>query len=204
MQPSPQNQFPEKRDELSASFLIGVTHGYCETYYNLRKRTAHIQLQHPTCSNKFASIGDFKTECLGILNSTEHAVLRLGSHELSFHRTGYNGDWKLDQRLVARSKMGFARRWCYFGSSMTRMEDGTLLEIKIPIFGPSHPQYRDCVCSAIVNQKSLVQLFIARPEKQPQLVFAPSQLTLLEQQSEEIRIILLGELLRVRTNYNGA
>ena len=81
---------------------------------------------------------------------------------------------------------------------MTRMEDGTLLEIKPPFFGPTEPQFTDFVCTIKVNHKSRVRLFLARPDREPQLIFDPSQLTLLEQQSKETRIVLLGELLRVR------
>lgn len=194
-------QCPANPEVLLASFLVDVVGGSCETHKGPLRSSAAMQLLHCPTKGGGGPIGSFLSECRGMMNTSENATLRLGGHAVAFRRQGYAGEWTIGGRHTARTDMGPGRRWFYWGRSRTRMDDGTLIELKMPLIGPSMPQVRNCVCAATVSNEARLRMFLARPDGQPQFFFDRAQMDLLERLSAEARCILLGELLRIRATY---
>jgi hypothetical protein len=186
---------------LSVSFFADVVRGSCEIHKGPLRSRAEIQLLQCTDSNGGKGIGSFVMECRGMLNTTENATLQLIQDKITFSRRGFTGEWKMNDRPVAQTTIGLGRRWLYWGHSTTRI-NGTVLRVTMPVFGPSTRQLSNCICTALVSDGTRIRMFLAKPEGEQQFLFDRSEVGLLERLSEEGRLILLGELLRVRSIYS--
>ena len=195
------NEIPNALSEL---FLLNLFQKICTIKRGLLKREGLIWLFHPSISIGTVKIGCFQMMCSGVLNSREEAQLQLAQHTATFLRRGNHGTWTFDGQQIAKTTASFGLRWMYWGHSTIDFNDGSNLRLSLPFVGPSMPQFNDCICTAITENNSHLHLFLKRGESKfaNQPLFKKSESTRLGALTPASRIILLGELLRVRSLYS--
>ncbi len=191
---------PEKDECLSAADLLGMALGGSWIRYGPFGRSANIGLQ---CwrPGAVATSANFEMKCRGMFNSEEWVMLRFAKRKITFQRGNYSGKWFIDGVEVGDTRVGFSRRWFYFGHNVTRMRDGTILDIRMPFFGPSVPVLFDCYCTAILGEGCRIRMYLARRSGQ-RCIFEKAQAQKIGVLSEESRAVLLGEFCRVYANYS--
>lgn len=190
---------PESRDLFSAASLVRLTFGTIYTRRGPLRRSATIQLQ-ASCGGTH-EVGCFSGSCYGIFNRREEATVQMAGRLLRFLRERSVGLWRLENSDVGETTLGFGQRRMYWGSSTTRVIDGTAFVIKMPLLGPSSLQLSDCVCHALIPPEIRIRMFLKRPPSEQQLLFDARQAEILAGLSYTTRVALVGELLRIRALY---
>ena len=198
-----QGSRPDLPDSLSVSSLLKLSRGRYEMRYSPLGRSAEMDLLYRSTKPAplVSAAGSFYVACKGMFNTSEEAKLVLNPHTISFPRRGYHGDWLIDGSLVARTRIGFWRRWIWCGYSETTMNDGIIFRMAMPTIGPSSTQKFNCVSTVNFRGKMCIHVFIAKPHRQTQFIFDQSEAGLLENLPEWTRGVMLGEYLRFRALY---
>jgi hypothetical protein len=189
-------------DALSASSLLMLIRGHIQRHWGATHRKAAIQLLRELPGGGVLPMILFSSESRGLFNTLEEAKFEVSANKIAFSRNGYIGEWKLNEERLGKTQISLFRRWFHWGRSETRMKDGTVVQVLMPIVGPSLRQVIDCACTAVIGRDTRIRMFLARPAREKQFLFDHSQAQSLRQLSNQSRAVLLGEFLRVLSIYS--